>query len=137
MSAETKSPVDLWLEALESGEYTQGKGALCADGKFCCLGVACDLYTKHVGGMERYDKKGYVFFVWTSEDGFRHREDTLLPDPVRQWLGLRDKIGMLGESHPQAVRSLTGLNDTGSTFTEIAEIIKSRPAGLFVEEVSS
>jgi fatty acid-binding protein DegV len=28
-----------WLEALRSGRYRQGEGALRVDDKFCCLGV--------------------------------------------------------------------------------------------------
>ena len=33
-----------WYEALKSGEYTQGRGALCdPDGRMCCLGVAVDV----------------------------------------------------------------------------------------------
>ena len=32
-----------WLEALESGRYTQAKDTLYDDGAFCCLGVAADL----------------------------------------------------------------------------------------------
>ena len=33
-----------WVKALRSGDYEQGRGALhSADGKFCCLGVLCDI----------------------------------------------------------------------------------------------
>ena len=40
-----------WVDALRSGEYKQTRGALRGDDegnepKFCCLGVACDLYAK-------------------------------------------------------------------------------------------
>lgn len=31
-----------WLEALRSGKYEQGVGSLYEDGKYCCLGVACE-----------------------------------------------------------------------------------------------
>lgn len=35
--------VRAWVEDLRSGKYEQGKKALkTADGKFCCLGVACE-----------------------------------------------------------------------------------------------
>ena len=30
-----------WIEALRSNDYLQGKGYLCKDNKYCCLGVAC------------------------------------------------------------------------------------------------
>lgn len=36
-----------WVAALRSGEYKQGRSCLrSADGTFCCLGVAGDLYAK-------------------------------------------------------------------------------------------
>lgn len=43
MTAEDKR---VWLEALRSGSYTQGRTQLKRDGRYCCLGVAnevCDL----------------------------------------------------------------------------------------------
>lgn len=45
-------PRKLWVEALRSGEYEQTNGALRYEDKFCCLGVACDLYRKHGSGPE-------------------------------------------------------------------------------------
>ena len=38
----------LWVKALRSGEYKQTTGQLRKDDGHCCLGVACDLYGKHV-----------------------------------------------------------------------------------------
>lgn len=35
-----------WVQALRSGEYKQGKDALRDNDKFCCLGVACEVYKK-------------------------------------------------------------------------------------------
>jgi hypothetical protein len=32
-----------WLEALRSGKYKQGKARLKREGKYCCLGVLCDI----------------------------------------------------------------------------------------------
>lgn len=32
-----------WLAALRSGKYKQGASALQRDGRFCCLGVLCDV----------------------------------------------------------------------------------------------
>lgn len=46
-----------WLEALRSGEYTQTEGALCNDGKYCCLGVLEVVldgdYEKNVDGTSK------------------------------------------------------------------------------------
>ena len=35
-----------WVEALESGKYTQVKEALKDAEGYCCLGVACDLFSE-------------------------------------------------------------------------------------------
>lgn len=32
-----------WVKALRSGEYEQGREWLKRNGKFCCLGVLCDI----------------------------------------------------------------------------------------------
>ena len=32
-----------WIEALRSGKYEQGQGKLNKNGKFCCLGVLCEV----------------------------------------------------------------------------------------------
>lgn len=43
---ENKLPIDLktkWIAALRSGEYEQGKSSLEDEGKFCCLGVLCNI----------------------------------------------------------------------------------------------
>src|SRR5579864_8820013 len=33
----------MWIAALRSGQYKQGKGALSSESGFCCLGVALDV----------------------------------------------------------------------------------------------
>ena len=38
-----KSIKKLWLKALRSGGYEQGKGQLRNDNKYCCLGVLADV----------------------------------------------------------------------------------------------
>jgi len=39
MKTLTKKLKQKWIEALRSGNYTQGQGFLCNDNKYCCLGV--------------------------------------------------------------------------------------------------
>ena len=34
---------DNWVAALRSGKYKQGKSTLMYEGKYCCLGVLCDI----------------------------------------------------------------------------------------------
>jgi len=43
MTARQKQNLTEWIAALRSGKYKQGRNALCKDGKYCCLGVACEI----------------------------------------------------------------------------------------------
>lgn len=115
-----------WVEALESGEFEQGRGVLydTETNRFCCLGVACELahrdgiVTAHDCVSER-DHHPYVRYYGEDECY------AVLPLEVMNWLGF---------SHPSpsvelgggAVVELTTLNDAhGYTFTQIAELIRS------------
>ena len=97
-----------WLTALRSGDYQQGQGYLRQGDQYCCLGVLCDLYGKAVGPE------------WETTFGERagiqsmHRVDTLLPIQVQKWADL-----ML----PNPL-DLAAMNDNGSTFEELANIIE-------------
>lgn len=108
----------LWVEALRSGEYEQTDGALRYEDKFCCLGVACDLYRKHGGGPE-----------WGPNDVYDAKVD-YLPKSVMDWLGVSHDSGVFGEGDD--MDSLGDLNDAGTGFEVIAEIIESEPEGLFI-----
>jgi hypothetical protein len=103
--------------ALESGDYKQTTGALTvshSDGnRFCCLGVACDLYQKEVGDLE-VDDSNYII-------KYDH-SGSLLPSKVRLWLGFKDEGGLLKGT--DAV-SLASLNDKGASFNAIASLIKA------------
>lgn len=46
MSKINKVTFDEWMDALESGDYKQGKTYLNNNGQFCCLGVLADLIIK-------------------------------------------------------------------------------------------
>jgi hypothetical protein len=67
-----------WVAALRSGKYEQGDGALLMDGKFCCLGVLCDLHAKETG------------LKWSVEEGAGcYLDDSELPPKeVAKWAGL-------------------------------------------------
>lgn len=90
-----KDKLKLWIDALRSGEYTQGQGNLAGkDGevvKYCCLGVACEVAIKDGLDLE---------FCWgrpavdedrepVEEDRkFYDTEDLVLPPAVQDWLGI-------------------------------------------------
>ena len=108
----------LWVEALRSGEYKQGKYNLHKKDEFCCLGVLCELAVKE--GVTNVTKSGVDFLY--------EGHSISLPNSVVSWSGLRDRCGQFGKT------SLMALNDymeKGRSFSEIADVIESEPEGLF------
>lgn len=84
---------------------SRGAGYLNRDGKFCCLGVLCD-----ISGV----------FEWRAIEGdnvYGTKYNTL-PTEVRDWAGMDNVAGEFDGT------SLWGLNDDGTPFTEIADIIE-------------
>jgi hypothetical protein len=131
----------MWVKALRSGEYEQTMGCLRDNVGFCCLGVACDVYLKS-GDASKTTK-------WETNKFFRYKRGdegliaTVLPAPVKDWLGLQDDSGThfrpVEESHWNCEKidgkfytsdSLSGLNDSGKTFKQIADIIEDEPKKL-------
>lgn len=92
----------LWVAALRSGEFEQGKGAMCVTmsekqgriarffrlkpkitKKFCCLGVACEVAMRNgVYLNTRRNHKGEVIEVLYNGIGWT------LPTSVMKWLGV-------------------------------------------------
>jgi hypothetical protein len=110
-----------WVKKLRSGEFQQGRDLLNRNGKFCCLGVACEVarekgvnlnITVGQSGEIEYDKRGIQ-----------------LPPKVQEWLGLNSEIG---KYKGEIFSSLMTLNDVEYyTFEQIADLIESEPEGLF------
>lgn len=78
---------DEWIEALLSGKYKQGKGALheISNGKssFCCLGILCDLHKQRLSLTIDYVpnlKNGKTCFVKYDSD------QSLLPPRLSSYL---------------------------------------------------
>lgn len=112
MNSEIK---EKWLNLLRSNKYAQGKRFLRTnDDKYCCLGVLCDLYAKeHNVSWEKdtYGVSDIPFHTFLGQQSF-------LPNAVRIWAGLQDNIPLTTKGN------LAGLNDTGRSFSEIADIIE-------------
>ncbi len=124
-----KSDVKEWVKALRSGEYEQGKDALCREYEFggeceyCCLGVACDILTeadwiKHPYWTVWSIDKHEAFKMPPSADrsGWGEAETTSFPS-----LRLLKKMG-LDAAYAQ---ELADLNDRGWSFKRIADKIES------------
>jgi hypothetical protein len=118
-----KEIADLWCDALESGEYTQGGGGLCKDGKHCCLGVLTDLCMKQGGDIRFENIKGLCFY-----NGYCNT----LPSEVCEWAGIKTSIGIIETPIPSIVEDykdykidLIYLNDgCGWDFKQISGFIK-------------
>ena len=115
----------LWVHTLRSGQYEQTKGALRSKDRFCCLGVACDLYDEGGWAEDDFDPRGYRV------DG--EELDDILPNAVKRWLGLRTSMGKF-ESSDGIFPTLVDVNDDGVTFEEIADLIEKHQDQLFVKE---
>src|ERR1044072_5549053 len=116
-----------WIEDLRSGEFEQGHGYLTRNGEDCCLGVACKRYQKEVGDL-----------VVTTEEirpgamvMYYDDERSVLPEKVQLWLGLQSNEGNHKLEADQGTNCLSGMNDSGSSFAEIASVGESEPEGLF------
>ena len=104
-----------WIEALESGKYEQGRIYLNDNGKFCCLGVLCDILVKNnmlditstTGGVTTYSNAACV-----------------LPHKIVKLIGLYSDTGELAKN--KFVNSLVTLNDTHKmNFKGIAAALKT------------
>ena len=111
-----------WVKALRSGKFKQTKRTLgIPDGKFCCLGVACELAIKD--GVRLKKVKKPLFFTYDSRDDY-------LPARVKNWLGLNGEEGQYYSKNGRYT-SLVERNDSGKSFKWIANFIESEPKGLF------
>lgn len=103
-----------WADALESGEYEQGRSYLrTGDNAFCCLGVLCEIAVKH--GVIRPGARAWGTTYHYGRGGY----GSVLPDEVRAWAGVSSEGTLVDD-----LTELTGLNDSGTPFTEIAAIIR-------------
>lgn len=105
----------LWIEALLSRKYKQGKGKLRRpSGEFCCLGVLCNLHA-----IEHPE------FAAKQTDPTRYDDClTYLPDVVSLWAGLETDRGSYVDQEGRG-QHLSCDNDSGNMrFVAIADVIE-------------
>jgi hypothetical protein len=102
-----------WLNALRSGEYQQTQERLRKEDGFCCLGVLCDLY----------GKENNVEWQHNEVDGyFYEKNSAVLPLSVMEWADVDGRWGDICNR----TETLARLNDRGSTFEQIANLIEEQ-----------
>ncbi len=112
-----------WVEALRSGEYMQGQGGLrTRSGKFCCLGVLCELALQ----------AGVVQPVWYDDDDFvkyaavNDQSDVsggYLPSAVLDWAELENPNPLLYDGDVYRAASVWN-DELGVNFNHIADMIE-------------
>ena len=123
----------IWVDALRSGEYEQCKKKLYNGSAYCCLGVLCDLYAKSKGKKKAFEiyYNMYGFSFGEEEEG--KNVSNLLPRIVMEWAGL-EPFAITPDYNETDIRSgqahnatwISGLNDKGKSFKQIADIIDKR-----------
>lgn len=116
----------LIVEALLSGEYTQGRwGLRNSTNDMCCIGVATDVAAKH--GVVEWEQEDYKRGDWGIREDDGILNTTSLSSKVAEWLGVPS--GGSGDIHfgEGSDATLMTLNDhEDRTFPEIAEVIKEK-----------
>ena len=112
MKADVKK---LWLKALRSGKYRQGRDRLrTKTNGYCCLGVLCDVYRKttKTGKWVQTDQ------LWNFEG-----RSGVLPYKVRRWAGLKQEDPELDPTSFSG--NASSVNDLRrSNFKKIANLIE-------------
>lgn len=117
------------VAALRSGRYVQAREALHTPQGFCCLGVACE-----ISGLGRWvevpdDRRlRQRFLIGTSPVG----ETSVLPKDVVDYYGFSNEMGSFRDSCGDQ-QELTELNDNGTSFRKIADLIEAHSATMFLE----
>jgi hypothetical protein len=127
-----------WVTALRSGNYAQTDGRLrkisTRDGEteegFCCLGVLCDLAVK-AGVISEPTQATYNFEDSTIIDYQygEEKEESILPKAVIEWAELDSTSPFVfapyTDGHGYYKAELTELNDGGTGFAKIANLIEA------------
>lgn len=97
----------LWVEALRSGKYEQGKYCLrTAEGKYCCLGVLCEISGKEY-----------------------NPEQLGIPNEIMEWADLDSYLPEIPDSQEVVGGpvKLSHLNDAANySFEQIATLIEEQ-----------
>ena len=120
-----KEIADKWVAALRSGKYSQGRHLLkqvAEEGtiSYCCLGVLCELAIEDGLDVSQQFFNGDYSFESNS---------AMLSQKVMLWADMKTMSGMYSAFESDGNRrmyDLSGDNDEGMSFAEIADIISEK-----------
>jgi hypothetical protein len=101
-----------WTTALRSGTYQQGTHYLRSGDRFCCLGVACDVFDPE--GWSQEPPAGVPLFDTGNDVWWHHGVGGVPTGDVRDRLGLGTSA---------FTGRLIEMNDNGASFAVIADFI--------------
>lgn len=114
-----KEVKELWLAALRSGNYSQGKFRLRnTNDEFCCLGVLCDIFSKQ-GGVGSWSIPKEPILRSTDAINFEtpRGSNAVVPTgEVCDWADLQTNL----------LTNLSAMNDMGCSFKVIAKFIEKQ-----------
>lgn len=119
-----------WIAALRSGDYKRGIGVLCKSTRtgeprqYCCLGVVHDIANIPVDGVRKLDDR--VSCLTFGRAIHKDTNDSYLTREAQAWLGVTNSVPCIDfpAGHPRTGSSVADLNDSGWTFTKIADAIE-------------
>lgn len=118
----------LWVNALRSGNYRQGKYMLhnISENAYCCLGVLCDIALKNI------QIKTVIVESKKSPDKYMvfgdNQNKQFLPQEIVLWAGIKDNPEMLiTDAYFDRLVAITDLNDyTEYNFSQLADLIEAQ-----------
>lgn len=104
-----------WIKALRSGDYTQANGYLQKDGKFCCLGVLCQIEKPELFELKpKLHPADVDVYGVPYEPGEPGTASGYLPNWIAKDFDL----------DPDKANLLARMNDAGKSFKAIADHIE-------------
>ncbi len=102
-----------WVRALRSGDYEQGTHKLHSAGKFCGLGVLCDIM-QPAGSWVPDDLWDGELFAFGGRIAYEDDSVCPIPETLRDYLGLTDND----------LADVVQINDSGLPFEYLASWIE-------------
>lgn len=125
LTEDQRARMRLLVEALRSGQYKQTTRKLRRDtgtgSRFCCLGVACEIFRQQTGQGE-WLQEGYYSPAFMVDYDL---STTRMPTAVCEWFG-----GMLGDftlfsENADGWDTAAMKNDSGWSFIQIADALEA------------
>jgi len=112
-----------WADLLESEEFTQGTDALCKLGRYCGLGVLCELAVREGIIPPPNPELSMNGRAWYGTDEFNGSTQSL-PVAVLEWAGMWNSLGEFLSGRYEKL-TIAQMNDAlGYTFDELGRLIR-------------